>query len=305
MAIYSPDSLKLIQSCIKFLRTEFQYIYGSNYPEYADLIEPFVNQSLGAIVNCDSPYHNLDHTIQVVLTGQTILYGKYLCQEWISPQEWIEFILSLLCHDIGYLKGACQGDKLTQQQFVTGLGETVMLSSQATGASLTPYHVDRSQLFIAENFKTSPYVDITTVQQYIELTRFPVPDQPKYQDTMSLGGLARAADLIGQLADPAYLSKLPALFQEFEETGSLKFLGYTNPKELRQGYPRFYWKGVSLYLKHGVRYLEMSKSGQAILANLYNNRAIVEKELDRYYYRNNRFLQSGIDWFRRSSLLHF
>lgn len=303
MAIKS--SLKLIKSCMKFLRTEFQYLYGNTCAEYVNLIRQFVDQVLEEFVACDAPYHNLEHTLQVVLVGQSILYGKHLCKEPVSPQDWIHFILSLLCHDIGYVKGACRNDEPEKNKFVTGQGEVITLNTGATGASLTPYHVDRSKLFVAENFGSNPYIEVDIVQHNIELTRFPVPTEDLYQDTIGFAGLARAADLIGQLADPAYLSKLPALFQEFEETGSNKFLGYTNPNELRKGYPRFYWKGVSLYLKHGIRYLEMSKSGQAILANLYNNRVVVEKELDRYYNENNSFLQSGIGWFRRSSLPGF
>jgi hypothetical protein len=52
----------------------------------------------------------------------------------------------------------------------------------------------------------------------------------------------RAADLIGQLADPHYLRKLPALFYEFLETGTAARLGYNTPGDLRDGYPAFFWQ---------------------------------------------------------------
>jgi len=146
---------------------------------------------------------------------------------------------------------------------------------------------------VAETLSDYPAIDIATVQLNIELTRFPAPQEELYQDTLQFPGLTRAADLIGQLADPAYLEKLSALFREFEETGTNKILGSQTSKDLRAGYPRFYWQNVSLYLQHGIRYLEMTQSGRATLVNLYDNRSTVEKELDRFYKRD--FLHRLLD----------
>ena len=281
----TSDQASLINHCIKHLIAEYRYLYSQKSSEYTESITLLAQQILTAIAQCDSPYHNLEHTVQVVLVGQEILHGMFLCDVKIPPDEWFNFIVALLCHDIGYLKGICQSDIPEEQIFVTGTGkETVMLPPTATGASLTPYHVDRGKQFVAETLSRDyPLVNVISIQTAIELTRFPVPSDDLHKDTRQLPGLARAADLIGQLADPAYLTKLPALFQEFEETGANSALGYATPQDLRAGYPRFYWKGVSLYLKHGIRYLEMSKSGQAILANLHGNRVVVEEELDRFY----------------------
>jgi hypothetical protein len=58
-----------------------------------------------------------------------------------------------------------------------------------------------------------------------------VPDDEVHQETGSFGGLIRAADLIGQLGDPNYLRKLPALYYEFEELGTNEKMGYTCPIE--------------------------------------------------------------------------
>jgi hypothetical protein len=297
MAALSPAQTRLIDSCIKYLQTEYQHLYGDRHKEYAEIIEAIATLTLEAIARGDNAYHNLEHTVQVVLVGQEILYGKHLCQEPISAQEWLHFIVSLLCHDIGYLKGICREDRPEEYSFVTGVDcSSVTLSPEATGASLTPYHVDRGKLFVAENLSDYPHINLEAVQLNVELTRFPVPKTALYQDISNFPGLTRAADLIGQLADPDYLSKLPSLFREFEEMGSHQALGYSNPKDLRAGYPKFYWKGVSLYLKQGIRYLEMSQSGQAILANLYNSRSLVEKELDRFYNHPNRFFIQQLSW---------
>jgi len=293
---------KLIHQCIKYLTTEYQYIYGEKHREYLDLFSLIATQTLEAIANCDAPYHNLEHTVQVVLVGQEILYGKHLCKELVSPREWLHFIVSLLCHDIGYLKGICSQDCIVENTFATGVdGRSINISPTATGASLTPYHVDRGKLFVVENFSKYQLIDLDIIQLNIELTRFPVPKDELHQDTINFPGLTRGADLIGQLSDPSYLAKLPALFSEFEEIGSNKFLGYSNSKDLRAGYPRFYWHVVSLYLKDSIRYLEMSPSGCAILANLYGNRTTVEKELERLYNGGNTNIFKGLSsWLNKN-----
>lgn len=62
-------------------------------------------------------------------------------------------MLSLLCHDIGYVKGVCRADNIKNRVFATGVGdETIVLPFGATDAALTPYHVDRGKLFVKVTF---------------------------------------------------------------------------------------------------------------------------------------------------------
>ena len=114
--------------------------------------------------------------------------------------------------------------------------------------------------------------------RYIEPTRFPVPDQGDDTDTLGFPGLVRAADLIGQLSDPRYLKKIPALFWEFQETGVNQKLGYRHPGDLRANYPKFYWKGVYPYIQDALSYLSFTQSGKQVKANLYANVFVVEHE---------------------------
>jgi len=37
----------------------------------------------------------------------------------VNPRDWLHFIVSLLCHDIGYVRGICRGD--ADGQYVTNL----------------------------------------------------------------------------------------------------------------------------------------------------------------------------------------
>ncbi|NEQ24421.1 MAG: metal-dependent phosphohydrolase, partial [Microcoleus sp. SIO2G3] len=197
----------------------------------------------------------------------------------ISCEDWMHGIISLLCHDIGYVKGVCRQDCISEGLYATGIGsEMVKLAPGASDASLTPYHVDRGKLFIEERFGGNLLIDAEEIKRNIELTRFPVPKDEDHQDKVKLPGLVRAADLIGQLSDPRYLKKISALFYEFEETGVNQALGYQNPADLRQNYSKFYWGGVYPYIKEALRYLELTLEGKQIIANLYANVFVVEHE---------------------------
>ena len=100
---------------------------------------------------------------------------------------------------------------------------------------------------------------------------FPVPDDDDPDAETMYAALVRAADLVGQLADPDYLRKLPALYQEFVETGADKIIGCESPDDLREDYPNFYWTKVSNHVPKGLDYLRATRSGREWLASLYSN----------------------------------
>jgi hypothetical protein len=211
----------------------------------------------------------------VTLVGQEILKGKHLREGGVSPRDWLHFVISLLCHDIGYVRGVCRDD--SDHAVTSGIdGETIILPAGATDAFLAPYHVDRGKRFIHERFGNHDAVDAEIVAANIERTRFPIPDDRDHQGTADYPGLVRAADLIGQLADPNYMRKLAALFYEFEETGTNIQLGYTTPDDLRDDYPAFYWNVVSRYIQDGLRHLRITQAGKQWIANLYSHVFTVE-----------------------------
>jgi len=74
----------------------------------------------------------------------------------------------------------------------------VTLPEGATDASMAPYHVARSKLFVRERAEKAPvHLDITAIETNIEHTRFPVPEDEQHESTDDFPGLVRAADLIG------------------------------------------------------------------------------------------------------------
>ncbi|MEO1590951.1 MAG: Npun_R2479 family HD domain-containing metalloprotein [Cyanobacteria bacterium J06632_22] len=268
----------LIADFVEKLRAGYQRTYGGLHPEYEDIIAWAGSMALENIANSDALYHNVEHTILVTLVGQEMLRGKHIREGKVTCEDWLHFIVSLVCHDIGYVKGVCREDCESERLYATGKGDMVQLPPGATDASLTPYHVDRGELFVEERFGQNALIDAERIKQNMELTRFPVPKREDHQDTKEFPGLIRAADLIGQLSDPRYLKKISALFYEFEETGQNKTLGYENPGDLRSNYPKFYWNGVHPYVKDGLRYLSLTQEGKQIIANLYSNVFTVEYE---------------------------
>jgi hypothetical protein len=258
----------LIDACLQRLRQTYQHLYGSHEPHYAELIDQAGRLALETISTSDALYHNIEHTVMVTLVGQDILQGKHLRDGGVSPYDWLHCMIALLYHDIGYVRGTCRDDR--HGTYTTGIaGETVTLPPGATDAALTPYHIDRGKCFVRECFGSHAIINADIVAANIERTRFPVPDTSDHQGTADYPGLVRAADLIGQLADPQRPCKLPALFYEFEETGINAKLGYTTPADLRADYPSFFWNVVSRYIQDGLRYLGMTQEGRQWIVHLY------------------------------------
>jgi hypothetical protein len=274
--MFNPTEL-LIDAFVKRLQQTYRRTYGYLEPAYARIIGWVGHMALENIADSDALYHDVEHTIMVTLVGQEILKGKHLREGGVTPRDWLHFVISLLCHDIGYVRGVCRDDR--NGSYTTGVhDQTVALPPGATDAFLTPYHVDRGKLFVRERFGVHDIIDATVITANIELTRFPVPDDSDHQGTADYPGLVRAADLIGQLADPHHLRKFPALFYEFAETGTNTRLGYASPADLRGAYPTFYWSVVNRYIQDGLRHLRVTQGGKQWIANLHAHVFAVEHD---------------------------
>jgi len=92
-----------------------------------------------------------------------------------------------------------------------------------------------------------------------------------YQETDTLAALVRAADLIGQMADPGYPVKQARLFAEFQETGEARRLGLNSAAELRATFPSFFYQQVYPYITSALDYLNLTRDGRLWSANLYNH----------------------------------
>ncbi len=270
-----------IEIFVEELKRVYQRTYTDLEPEYGNIIVWTGRLALENIANSNALYHDLEHTVMVTLAGQAILEGKHFSEGGVFPRDWLHFMIALLCHDIGYVRGVCSQDQ--GNKCATGIGEeTVELPAGCTDVSLTPYHVDRSKLFIRERFGSEllmgmeEVIDVNTIASFIETTRFPVPDKKEYKDTKNFPGLIRAADLIGQLGDPNYLRKTPALFYEFEEIGMNESYQYKHPGDLRETYAKFYWGVISPYIQDALYYLNVTQEGKQWIANLHSHVFVTE-----------------------------
>ena len=272
--MFNPTTL-LIEAFVEQLQQEYWRTYTDLEPRYAGIIGWAARMALENIANSDALYHNVEHTVMVTLVGQEILKGKHIRDERVTPRDWLHFIISLLCHDIGYIRGVCRDD-LPGLYIIGPDGETITPPPGATDAFLTPYHVDRGKFFIHERFDGHPVIEADIIVSNMERTRFPVPEDGDHQGIVDYPGLVRAADLIGQLADPHYLRKLTALFYEFEESGANVKFGYNTPSDLRNDYATFFWNVVSPYIQEGLRHLSVTQEGKQWTANLYANIFAVE-----------------------------
>ena len=163
---FDPTSI-LIDEALDRLENTYIRVFGTLYPDYPNIIRSAGTMAMEIIANSDALYHNVEHSIMVTMVGQEILRGKYLSEGTVTAREWVHFIISLLCHDIGYVKGICPGDTETEA-VIDDKGNKVELPPGSTGAFLTPYHVERGKVFVRNRFKDHPVIRAKVIERNIE-----------------------------------------------------------------------------------------------------------------------------------------
>ena len=139
--MFNPTQI-LIDTFVKELQAGYHRTYGGFKPDYPEIIAWAGNMALENIANCDALYHNVEHTMLVTLVGQEILRGKHIREGGVSPEDWLHYIISLLCHDIGYTKGVCRKDQELLGIYASGIdGGMIPLAYGSTAASLSLIHI--------------------------------------------------------------------------------------------------------------------------------------------------------------------
>lgn len=237
-----------------------------------DAVDAAVALAISVIARTDAAYHDVEHTVIVTTVGARMLLGRQHLDADVRVEDWVNGITALLLHDAGYVRGALPTDQ--PDAYSTGIaGPGVQLPDGATDAALQPWHVDRGMRLALDQLDHIPHLDEAVVATCIDYTRFPVPDEPAYQETTSLRALVRAADLVGQLADPAYLDKLVRLHAEFREVGHDQRDGQRTPDDLRADFPRFYATQVAHHVGPALRWLRATDEGAAVVTQLEANLA--------------------------------
>jgi len=107
--MFNPTQI-VIEAFINELRLMYERTYTTLQPSYPGIINFVAQLALETIATSDAAYHDINHTIMVTLVGQEILRGRHISVGSVTPSDWLHFIVALLCHDIGYVRGICRGD---------------------------------------------------------------------------------------------------------------------------------------------------------------------------------------------------
>lgn len=157
---------------------------------------------------CDTPYHNIQHTLDTTLAMARLLDGYERSQpqtKRLGPWRLALGIISGLFHDSGYIRSKYD-------------------SRRSHGAQYTPIHVSRSGRFVERYL---PRVGMKryarTARQVVYFTGFEKPigrirvGSPKDR---IIGCILASADLISQMADRSYLERCrDLLYSEFVLAG--------------------------------------------------------------------------------------
>lgn len=181
----------------------------------------------------DARYHDLEHTLQGTLCLTRLLQGRHLASAApeITPHLFELGLLAILMHDTGYLKRTDDLD--------------------GTGAKYTITHVRRSGEFARAFLEDHGYTasDIAIVQNMIRCTGVNVNlDAIPFASELEqvVGFALGTADLLGQMAAPDYVEKLPVLFLEFAEAvqfsggASTSAITFGSADELMRNTPSFW-----------------------------------------------------------------
>jgi hypothetical protein len=167
-------------------------------------------------------YHDLSHTLDVLLCGVRLLHGVHVSGERLNDEEITLIFIAIMMHDVGYAQR--RGEE------------------EGTGAQFTQTHVQRGIEFMQDYFaeRGFPSSAAATVSGMISGTEHNSPfDRLVFVDERSrlLARIVATADITGQMADRIYLEKLLFLYLEFKEA---RFGSYQSMYDLLCQTSRFY-----------------------------------------------------------------
>ncbi len=257
----------IIDAFVERLLEDHRTLFREGHPEHASTLADVARMSLSRIATSNAPYHDINHTIVVTLVGQDMLRGRIVRNGDVDSTRWTQFVASLLCFAIGFVRDLCPGDR--GSLVVTDeAGTTVTIPRGATDGFLWPYFTDRGKMFVRQYFRDHPVLDAEAMARSIEYSRFPPPED-RNLETDTDPGLLRAAHIIGAVADPDFLTKAKSLLLELDESGIAAKLGFQDVADLKVGYPKLFWSMLHPQIGDGMALLRHTGRGRAWLARLH------------------------------------
>jgi hypothetical protein len=212
---------------------------------FQDIVDLFSGRRRG-FQKCDTTYHDLLHTLQVVPPFIGIIDGwnKSKNSLKISKEFFDIGMIAVLLHDTGYIKADDD--------------------TEGTGAKYTFEHIQRSADFAEQylsqlGFEKNKISSISNIIMCtgvkVDLAHLPFQTEEERLIGYALG----TADLLGQMAASDYPEKLQALFHEFDEAyhyegkEKLRQMGmaiFDSADELIRNTPHFYEHIVKERFEH-------------------------------------------------------
>jgi len=152
---------------------------------------------------CDTPYHDLGHTLGVLLATARLIHGVHVDRHPLTERVVALCLVAALFHDAGYIRRE---------------GE------DGTGSRFTRDHVQRGIDLLEDYSRDNGF----TVGDFMDMECLLLCTDPSLSpdsivfaniETMLAGHVLGTADVLAQMADDIYLEKLPLLFMEFSEAG--------------------------------------------------------------------------------------
>ena len=192
-----------VERCFSLVRA----LYHGNFPGYQA---------------CNTDYHNLSHTMDILLATARLMDGKALLEGSWQADLSRDLYMAALLHDAGYIQE--------------------LDDSEGTGAKYTRDHVKRSAAFTRDNAQSlglsaDQIRRIPLLIACTDLCHLPWDLGFPSEDEAMAGALLGSADLLGQMGDRAYLEKLLFLYYEFREAG---FPGYQTEFDILRNTLGFY-----------------------------------------------------------------
>jgi len=154
---------------------------------------------------CNTQYHNFNHTVEVFLASMRLIDGyNYINNKKLSNEISVNLLLAALFHDTGYIQE--------------------MWDNTGTGAKYTDRHVLRSISFLEKEYKkfgikSEDIKIITNIIQSTDLENGKNKNQFVSDEERLACSFLGTADIIGQISDREYLERLLFLYYEFREAG--------------------------------------------------------------------------------------
>ena len=171
-------------------------------------IEKLFNGEFPGYNACNTDYHNFEHTLEVFLATARLIDGYNISNQVISQLTVSNMLIGALFHDVGFIQ--------------------MSWDKEGTGAKYTTTHEERSIEFLEQHHSQFEVDvnDLESINRIISCTKLNLDiNSLRFESAEERIGasIVATADLLGQMANRAYLEKLLFLYYEFKEGNIMGF----------------------------------------------------------------------------------